>query len=169
MKQEGQFLHSRKKMLNVFNQKGGHDWVRKSIWYMCVCVFLLAQWCLTLCDHMDCSSPGSSVHGDPPGNIGVGCYALLQGISPTQGLNPGLPHCRQMLHHLSHQRSPIWYFSLVQFSSAAQSCLTLCDPMNCSTPGLSIRHQLPEFTQTHVHQVGDAIQPSQLLSPVQIG
>ena len=47
-----------------------------------------------------------------------------------------------------------------QFSSVAQSCLTLCDPMNRSTPGLSVHHQLPEFTQTHAHQVGDAIQPS---------
>ena len=45
----------------------------------------------------------------------------------------------------------------VQFSSVAQSCLTLCDPMNCSTPGLTVHHQLPEFTQTHVHRVGDAI------------
>ena len=53
-----------------------------------------------------------------------------------------------------------------QFSSVAQSCLTLCDPMNCSTPGLPVHHQLPEFTQTHVYQVGDAIQPSHpLLSP----
>ena len=56
--------------------------------------------------------------------------------------------------------------SSVQFSSVAQSCPTLCDPMNCSTPGLPVHHQLPEFTQTHVHQVGDAIQPSHpLLSP----
>ena len=51
-------------------------------------------------------------------------------------------------------------FHSVQFSSVAQSCLTFYDSMNCSTPGLPIHHQLPEFTQTHVHQVGDAIQPS---------
>ena len=59
-----------------------------------------------------------------------------------------------------------YYFHLpsVQFSSVTQSCLTLCDPMNCSTPGLPVYHQLPEFTQTHVHQVGDAIQPSHPLS-----
>ena len=50
------------------------------------------------------------------------------------------------------------------FSSVAQSCPTLCDPMNCSTPGLPVHHQLPEFTQTHVHRVGDAIQPSHSLS-----
>ena len=47
-----------------------------------------------------------------------------------------------------------------QFSSVTQSCPTLCDPMNCSTPGLPVHHQLPESTQTHVHGVGDAIQPS---------
>ena len=50
------------------------------------------------------------------------------------------------------------------FSSVAQSCLTLCDPMNHSTPGLPVHHQLPEFTQTHVHRVNDAIQPSHPLS-----
>ena len=54
--------------------------------------------------------------------------------------------------------------SFIQFSSVAQSCPTLCDPMNCSTPGLSVYHQLPEFTQTHVLWVGDAIQPSHPLS-----
>ena len=55
-------------------------------------------------------------------------------------------------------------FASVQFSSVAQSCPTLCDPMNCSTPGLPIHHQLPEFTQTHVHRVSDAIQASHPLS-----
>ena len=53
----------------------------------------------------------------------------------------------------------------VQFSSVAQSCPTLCDPMNSSTSGLPVHHQLPEFTQTHVHRVSDAIQPSHPLSP----
>ena len=53
---------------------------------------------------------------------------------------------------------------LVQFSSVAQSCPTLCDPMNHSTPGLPVHHQLPEFTQTHIHQVSDAIQPSHPMS-----
>ena len=50
--------------------------------------------------------------------------------------------------------------TIVQFSSVAQSCPTLCDPINCSTPGLPVYHQLLEFTQTHVHQVSDAIQQS---------
>ena len=57
--------------------------------------------------------------------------------------------------------SKITYHSIsVQFSSVAQSCLTLCDPMSRSTPGLPVYHKLPEFTQTHVHRVGDAIPPS---------
>ena len=51
-----------------------------------------------------------------------------------------------------------------QFSSVSQLCPTLCNPMNCSTQGLPVHHQLPEFTQTHVHWVGDAIQPSHPLS-----
>ena len=54
--------------------------------------------------------------------------------------------------------------SSVRFSSVAQSCLTLCDPMNCSTPDLPVHHQLPEFTPTHIHRVSDAIQPSHPLS-----
>ena len=56
------------------------------------------------------------------------------------------------------------WFSSVQFSSVAQSCPTLCDLINCSTPGLPVQHQLLEFTQTHVHRVSDAIQPSHPLS-----
>ena len=66
---------------------------------------LVAQLCPTLCDPMDCSPPGSSVHGDSLGqNTGVGCHSLLQGVFPTQGWNPSLLHCRQILYHLSHQR-----------------------------------------------------------------
>ena len=52
-----------------------------------------------------------------------------------------------------------------QFSSAIQSCPTVCDPMDCSTPGFPVHHQHPELAQTHVHRVGDAIQPSHPLSP----
>ena len=75
--------------------------------FVCLTLCLVAQLCLTLCDPMDYSTPGSSVHGDSPGkNTGVGCHALLQGILPTQELNPGLPHCRQILYQLSHQGTP---------------------------------------------------------------
>ena len=68
---------------------------------------LVAQLYLTLCNHMDCRPPGSSVHGDSPAkNTGVDCYALLQGNFHTQESNPGLPHCRQILYQLSHKGSP---------------------------------------------------------------
>ena len=68
---------------------------------------LVVRSCPTLCDHMDCSLPGSSVHGVSPGkNTGVGCHVFLQGIIPTQGSNPGLLHFRQILYCLSHQGSP---------------------------------------------------------------
>ena len=71
---------------------------------------LVTQSCPTLCNPMDCRPPGSPVHGDSPGkNTGVGCYALLQGIFPTQGSNPGLPHCSQIYYRLSHQGSPCIY------------------------------------------------------------
>ena len=66
----------------------------------------VAQSCPTLSDPMDCSLPGSSFHGDSQGkNPGVGFHALLQGIFPTQGSNPGLLHYRWILYHLSHQGS----------------------------------------------------------------
>ena len=70
-----------------------------------------------------------------------------------------------MLYFLAPSKLNLVYSSLsVQFSSVAQLCPTLCDPMNRSTPGLPVHHQLPEFTQTHVHRVRDAIQPSHPLS-----
>ena len=71
--------------------------------------YRITQSCPTLCNPMDYSPPGSSVHEDSPGkNTGVGCHALLQGIIPTQRPNPGLPHCRWNLCHLSYHGSPNW-------------------------------------------------------------
>ena len=68
-------------------------------------------------------------------------------------------------HHCHFTEKEMKYRS-GQFSSVAQSCPILCDPMGCSTPGFPVHHQLPEFAQTHVHRIGDAIQPSHpLLSP----
>ena len=67
-------------------------------------------------------------------------------------------------HWGSYLMSNIIIIRSHQIRSVAQSCLTLCDPMNRSTPGLPVHHKLPEFTQTHVHQVSDAIQPSHPLS-----
>ena len=79
------------------------------------------------------------------------------GPTPTPAPLPGTPH-----HLCNH----FYIYVLFQFSSVTQLCLTLCNPMNHSTPGLPVHHQLPESTQTCVHWVGDAIQPSHpLLSP----
>ena len=67
--------------------------------------------------------------------------------------------------NLNLTRHPFCSFPYpVQFSSVPQSCLTLCNSMDCSTPGFPVHHQLPELAQTHVHQVSDAIQPSHRLS-----
>ena len=85
-------------------------------------------------------------------------YQKFWPLSP-QGLPPSwksLEDERTRMHSIHKQ--------LFQFSSVAQSCPTLCDPMNCSTPGLPVHHQLLEFTQTHVHRLSDAIQPSHPLS-----
>ena len=104
----------------------------------------VTQSCLTLCDPVDCSPPGSSVHGILQARI-------LEWVAIS-----------------FEPRSPILQAdaltSSVQFSSVTQLCPTLCNPMNRSTPGLPVHHQLPEFTQTHVHWVTDAIQPSHPLS-----
>ena len=70
----------------------------------CAVLCLIAKPCLTLYDPMNCSPPGSSVHGVSPGkNTRVGCHALLQGIFSSQGLNPDLPYCRLILYCLSNQ------------------------------------------------------------------
>ena len=104
---------------------------------------------------------------DSPGtNTRVDCHFLLQGIFPTQGSNP-----RLMSLALAGEffiTSATWEaqnnsISSVQFSSVAQSCPTLCDPMDCSMPGFPVHHQIPHH-QIHVHQVSDAIQPSHPLS-----
>ena len=96
-----------------------------------------AKSCLTLCDPMDCSLPGSSVHGDIPGkNTGVSCHALLQGIFPTQGSNPGLLHCRQTLYQLSYKGSPNQVYCNIKqkvffFNAAALSPTYYENPKTC--------------------------------------
>ena len=106
------------------------------------------------------------VHAPHPGlRVGLGlCSNRPEHSSPcfqTLRCPPACWSFRSKLRHgwMSEEKL------IIQFSSVAQLCLTLCNPMNRSTPGLPVHHQPPEFTQTHVHQVGDAIQPSHPLSP----
>ena len=84
---------------------------------------------------------------------------------PDSGIEPVSLTCPALAGGLFNQHHhEVLYQPSVQFSSVTQSCPTLCNPMNRSTPGLPVHHQLQEFTQTHVHRVGDAIQPSHPLS-----
>ena len=90
------------------------EYCLSSLHYTVCAVCFVPQSCPTLCDSMDCSLPGSSVHGDSPGkNTRVGSFSLLQGIFPTQSLNPTLPHGRRILYSLSHQGSPALYSSFL--------------------------------------------------------
>ena len=105
-----------------------------------------------------------------PKNTRVGCHSLLQRIFSTQGSNPGLLHYRQIFlpSELRGKPKESWAFHKfapsVQFSLVTQSCPILCDPMDCSTSGFPVHHQLLDPTQTHVHHFGFAIQPSHPLS-----
>ena len=95
-------------------------------------------------------------------NARAGCHFLLQRIFPTQGT------CISCLLHWWADSLPLHHVGGKcnhHFSSVAKSCPTLCDPMVCSMPGFPVHSILPEPTQTHVHWVSDAIQPSHPLSP----
>ena len=117
------------------------------------------------CGPMDCILPGSSGHGILQARI-------LEWVAISFFRGPSQPRDRTHISCFAGRfftteplGKPIISHS-GQFSSVAQLCLTLCNPMNRSTPGLLVHHQLTEFTQTHIHQVSDAIQPSHPLSPL---
>ena len=94
----------------------------------------LLQSCPTLCDSMDCSPPGSSVHGILEGkNTGVDCHSLLQRIFPTQGSKPSLLHCRQILYGLSHQGG-----LMHQKAQQHSNCPSLSSLLKTSIPGWAL-------------------------------
>ena len=108
---------------------------------------------------MDGSPSVSSVHG-------ISQEEYWSGLPfPSSGdlLDPGIESASAALAGMFFTPEPHGKPHLMSFSSVAQSCLTLCDPVNHSMPGLPVHHKLLEFTQTHAHRVGDAIQPSHLL------
>ena len=109
----------------------------------------------------------SSATGITEGHWQPPCSVLLQGRIPKyqwEAIMPSIGISAYILDPLSSSPCSRPCNASVEFSSVAQSCPTLCDPTDCSTPGLPVHHQLPEFTQTHVHWVGDAIQLSHPLS-----
>ena len=134
------------------------------------------QLCPTLCNPIDGSPPSSSVPGILQARILEWvAISFSNACMHAKSLQLCLTLCNPMdssppgssVHGILKARILEWIaisFSNVQFSSVAQSCPTLCNPMNCSTPGLPVHHQLPEFTQTHVHRISDAIRPSHPLS-----
>ena len=104
------------------------------------------QSCLTLCNPMTVAHQAPLSMGFSRQEHWTGLPCAPPGDLPNPGTEPSSVSC-------------LW-----RFSSVTQTCPTLCNPMDCSTPGLPVHHQLLEFTQTHVHRVGDAIQPSHPLS-----
>ena len=111
----------------------------------------VAQSCPTLCNPMDHSTPGLPVHHQLPEFTQTLVHWVGDTIQPFHPLSSPSPSALNLSQH---------QFSLVQ----SLSRVWLCDPMNRSVPGLPVHHQLPEFIQTHVHWVSDAIQPSHTLS-----
>ena len=132
----------------------------------------VAQSCQTLCNPVNCSLLGFSVHGILQARILEWVAISFCRGSSHPGIKPGSPALQaDVLPSEPPGKPPIkmsvllkMIYKLVQFSSVTQLCPTLCNPMNRSTPGLPVHHQLREFTETHGHRVGDAIQPSHPLS-----
>ena len=111
---------------------------------------------------MDCSPPGSSVHGIFQARVLEWGAISFSSVSSQ-------PRDQTWVFRIAGRRFMVWatpdkFILNISFSSVTQSCPTLCNPMTHSTPGLPAHHKLPEFTQTHVHWVGDTIQPSHPLS-----
>ena len=124
------------------------------------CVFSCQVIWDSFATHMDCGPPGSSVHGIFQARTLQWVAISSTRVQHCSGL-PFLPSGFFLTQGSNPRFLCLFYW---QIRSLTQLCLTLGDPMNHSTPGLPVHHQLPEFTQTHVHRVSDAIQPSHPLS-----
>ena len=134
------------------------DWTRQPVGDMMWHMGVLGQF-LSVPLHWVSDSTGVMKTIPYQGEAGFPLLPLID--SHSQGSlwsSPSLIDCLHFLHWIPNEKRDL------QFSSVAQSWPTLCDPMNCSTPGLPVHHQLPEFTQTLVHRVGDTIQPPHPLS-----
>ena len=170
------WIFGKQKSSQCFINQNDHVTTQVSISGKCK-VFFLIQPTWKLLKNNVSDFPGGSLVKSLPPNAGDMCLNpssgrshmaqdnkayLMQPLKPS-GRSYWNPHTIALMFdnkRIHCNKEP------VQFSSVIQLCLTLCDPMDCSTPGLPVHHQLAEFTQTHVHWVGDAIQPSHpLLSP----
>ena len=140
---------------------------------LCICVHAQSFSCVTLCNLIDCSPLDSAVHGLLQAKI-VEWVAISssRGSSWPRDQTHVSWTGRQILYHWATWESSRYAYKygrillMICISHFSCSVVSICDPMNHSTPGLPVHHHLPESTQTHVHWVGDAIQPSHpLLSP----
>ena len=151
-----------------------HKQKKQPLYPLCCCCSF-TQLCPSLCVIMNWSTPGLPVLHHLPELAQTRLHWVDDAIQPSHPLSSPSPPA---LNLSQHQGLFQWIDSSLlvakvlelqlqhQFSSVAQSCPALCDPVKCSMPGLPVHHQLPESTQTYVHRVGDAIQPSHpLLSP----
>ena len=124
-------------------------------WRFFLCCCSVTKSCPALCDPMDCSTPSLLTPHHLLELAQVHVHCISDATQSSHLLSSFCPSIRNFSNESAVH---------IQFSSVTQSCLTVCDPMNHSTPGLPVHHQLPELTQTHVYQVSDAIQPSHPLS-----
>ena len=135
-----------------------------NIWSLdCCCLVAKQLWLTLLQPYGLYSLPGSSVHGILQARLLEWLPFPSPGYLPDPGIEPVSPALAGGFFTTEPPGKPKVLISSAQFSSVAQSCPTLCDPMDC-TPGFPVHHQLPDLTQTHVHRVGDTIQSSHLLS-----
>ena len=136
----------------------------KNTWHVnqCMCMLSYVQLFVTL--RIVANLPGSSVNGIFPARVLE--WAVISSsrgsFQPRDQTHISCVSCITGIFFTAEPLGKPWH--IVQFSSVAQLCLTLCNPVNCRTPGLPVHHRLLEFTQTHVHPVGFAIQPSHPLS-----
>ena len=128
-----------------------------------ICACLLAQSCLTLFDPIDCGPPSSFVDGNSPGkNTGVGSPCPPPGDLPNQGSNPVLPHCRQILYPLSHQRSPTKVIEPNWSSSLLTSLMLAKEIVNIGTSLVVqwLRFLAPNAGGTRVHSLVGELDPT---------
>ena len=137
-------------------QKNNRNLSKRYIVYMCVLSHISRVW---LCNPMYHSLPSKLVHGIPQTRI-LEWVAMLS----SRGSSQTRDRTRALAGRFFATGATWEAQRYIQFSLVTQSCPTFCNPMDCSTPGLPVHHQLPEFTQFHVQRIGDAIQPSHHLS-----
>ena len=156
--------HSPIQYLGVWGKNHFSGCLTPTCW--CCCCSSVAEWCLTLHSPMGCRMPGHLFPFYLPWSDETRCHdlCLFVCLSLILGFKPAFSLSFFTLIKRFFSSSLLSAIRVVQFSSVAQSCPTLCDPMDWSTPGFPVLHQLPEIAQTHVHQVSDAIQPSHPLS-----